>query len=102
MAQQTFVVPPDQLPAGITGLTFVIQPTLTNTTFQGPFTTLVADFDINADGHVNLLDFATFAGCLNGPGGGLATPGCADDDGDNDIDVDLLDAAEFQEAFTGP
>jgi hypothetical protein len=102
MAQQTFVVPPDQLPAGITALTFVIQPTLTNTTFVGPFTTLVPDFDVNADGHVDLIDYATLAGCLTGPDGGLATPGCADDDGDNDLDVDLLDAAEFQVAFSGP
>ncbi len=59
-----------------------------------------ADFD--ADGDVDLTDFASFAACFNGPDAPPA-PGCAADaDFDADADVDLNDFAAFSAAFTGP
>ncbi len=99
LASQSIVVPPEQLPSGITALSFVIEPNLTNTTLQGPFLPLVPDFDNNQDGDVDWADHASLAGCLTGPAGGLATPGCAVHDADSDGDVDLLDAADSLTAF---
>ncbi|MCB9849204.1 MAG: exo-alpha-sialidase [Phycisphaerales bacterium] len=56
--------------------------------------------DTDADGDVDLDDYARFADCLNGPAGGLA-PNCACSDLDGDGDVDMLDFATFQLSFTG-
>lgn len=56
--------------------------------------------DCDYDGDVDLDDFAGFAACLLGPGGGLGMDcNCFDLDGSGD--VDLGDFAVFQEAFTG-
>ncbi|UCG17345.1 MAG: hypothetical protein JSV19_04795 [Phycisphaerales bacterium] len=60
----------------------------------------LAPGDCDADGDVDLSDFADFEGCLAGPGGGLGT-GCVCFDLDDNGDVDLGDFAEFQLAFTG-
>ncbi|HEY3246359.1 MAG TPA: hypothetical protein VGM03_23690 [Phycisphaerae bacterium] len=57
--------------------------------------------DCNGDGSVTLADYATFAGCVSGPGiASGAGCGCARSDVDND--TDLVDAAAFQNVFTGP
>ncbi len=57
--------------------------------------------DCNADGIVNLLDHADFVPCLDGPDAGLNDSACRCFDFDDDDDIDLLDFAEFQEAFAG-
>jgi hypothetical protein len=56
--------------------------------------------DTNADGSVDLNDYADFGACLVRPGGGLGS-GCECFDFDNDNDVDLHDFAALQESFTG-
>lgn len=61
-------------------------------------------FDNDADGDVDLTDFAGFSACLVGPNGGpLGDPcdACNNDDADGDGDVDLVDFSIFQVAFTG-
>jgi hypothetical protein len=55
--------------------------------------------DCDYDGDVDLGDFADFAACLLGPGGGLG-PDCTCFDLDDSGDVDLADFAAFQEVFT--
>jgi hypothetical protein len=57
--------------------------------------------DWDADGNVDLADYAEFEACLDGPEGGLAAPGCACGDFDDDGDVDLVDFDAFQDSFTG-
>ena len=54
--------------------------------------------DCDADGAVELDDYAVFAGCLSGPGGGLGA-GCACVDLDCDRDIDLRDFQMLQLAF---
>jgi len=56
--------------------------------------------DLDADGGIDLEDLALLVGCLTGPGGG-AGGWCQVGDADGDSDVDLLDFARFQLAFTG-
>ncbi len=56
--------------------------------------------DCDSDGTLDIDDFATLGGCLQGPDNGVS-PGCDCLDLDKDGDVDLLDAAEFQAAFKG-
>ncbi len=64
--------------------------------------------DFDADGQVDLDDFAAFATYVAGPGEApLASPECLDAvltafDFNGDGDVDLADFATFQAAFTGP
>lgn len=60
--------------------------------------------DTNIDGQVLLDDYASFQGCIAGPGFGPEVPACEPNasntsDLDADGDVDLLDAAGFQRAF---
>lgn len=57
--------------------------------------------DNDGDGDVDLADAAALRDCLNGPGGGLVVPDCANVDIDGDEDVDLDDARLFQQVFTG-
>ncbi|MFH1110467.1 MAG: SUMF1/EgtB/PvdO family nonheme iron enzyme [Planctomycetota bacterium] len=57
-----------------------------------------ADFD--ADGDVDLLDFAPLTACPTGPGGSASSL-CAGFDFDGDADVDLHDLGAFQDKFTG-
>ena len=56
--------------------------------------------DCNLDGDAALDDHADLGACLLGPGGGIE-PGCRCFDFDDSGDVDLVDFAEFQTAFTG-
>lgn len=60
--------------------------------------------DFDADGDVDLVDFAVFATCLNGPGV-ASSPGCTAEefaiaDLQSDLDVDLADFAEFVRLMT--
>ncbi|MBN1489033.1 MAG: immunoglobulin domain-containing protein [Phycisphaerae bacterium] len=58
--------------------------------------------DGDADGDVDLADFARFSACFNGPNRAPA-PGCVGDaDYDEDGDVDLTDFAMFSACFNGP
>lgn len=60
----------------------------------------IADFDCN--GTVDLIDFMTFAACMNGPGG-LAVPVlCEAFDFNADNLIDLSDVAGFQDAVFTP
>ena len=56
--------------------------------------------DMDADGDVDLWDFAVFDSCLSGPGS-AAGPGCECADADGDGDIDLADFAVFQIDFQG-
>ncbi len=62
--------------------------------------TVGADFDADCD--VDLMDFAAFQSCFNGPNNPAAPECPADADLDNDADVDLMDFAAFQNCFNGP
>lgn len=60
--------------------------------------------DIDADGDIDLDDFAILVPCLAGPASETLPGGCGLDDFhsadlDGDLDVDLQDVAEFQAAF---
>ena len=64
--------------------------------------------DTNLDGRVDLVDYAALSGCINGPAEAdafvpLSEP-CLQAAGPlaYDADVDLIDLATFQNAFTGP
>jgi len=62
--------------------------------------------DIDNDGDVDLVDFATFAMCFMGANVTTPPPGCSQDefaacDLTGDHDVDLNDFADFAEDFTG-
>lgn len=58
--------------------------------------------DCDADGDIDLTDFASFQLCFTGPSGpGGAGDDCRCSDFDNDGDVDLSDFSAFQLAFTG-
>ena len=70
-------------------------------TLTGGFWFALAPDDCNSDGGVNLIDYDDFKGCLSGPNVAV-TPVCTCFDVDQDDDVDLLDIAEFQQAFSGP
>jgi len=56
--------------------------------------------DLDADGDVDLTDFARFSNCFTGSDVPAET-GCAVADLDQDGDVDLLDFTVFQRHFTG-
>ncbi|MCK4658641.1 MAG: hypothetical protein KAV82_03880 [Phycisphaerae bacterium] len=56
--------------------------------------------DLDGDGDVDLDDFNSLAGCLDGPQFSLQ-PGCEPADFDGDDDMDLADFGVFQAAFTG-
>jgi hypothetical protein len=58
-------------------------------------------FDVDIDDDVDLIDFAAFASCVNGPAGQYQ-PDCDVFDSDADGDVDLLDFSGLQRAFNRP
>lgn len=76
LAAQTFVVPPDQLPSGVTALSFTINTNLSNVSLSGSFAPAVPTFDSDDDGTLNACD------CLPdiAPKGG----------GDNAVNIDDL------------
>lgn len=57
--------------------------------------------DYNGDRRVDLEDFTQFVTCFTGPDGSVG-PGCAIFDFNLDAEIDLLDLAGFQIAFTDP
>jgi hypothetical protein len=59
-------------------------------------------FDADADGDVDLQDFARFQSCFNGPNQPAAASDCGVNDFDHDSDVDFNDFLEFQTCFNGP
>jgi hypothetical protein len=56
--------------------------------------------DFNADGEVDLLDFAEFELCFTGPDGGPIDPFCEPGDMDRDGDIDCTDWDLFRQAWT--
>ncbi len=54
--------------------------------------------DLNGDGSVDLDDFAAFADCVTGIGGGVRAS-CEPADSDSDNDIDLADFGAFQVLF---
>ncbi|MGB9623249.1 MAG: dockerin type I domain-containing protein [Phycisphaerae bacterium] len=58
--------------------------------------------DFDADGDVDLTDFARFQKCFNGPNRPPTNFGCGNADFEPDGDVDLADFAVFQSCFNGP
>lgn len=79
---------------------------LDNTRLSADCGTGVAFGDVDADGDVDLTDYAVVAECMTGPQNGPAPascPPCAFErsDSDADDDVDLRDIAIFLSGFTG-
>ncbi len=65
------------------------------------------DGDMNADGNIDLADYDAVATCMAGPDvaappGGCSAADFANADLDDDGDVDLSDAAVFQQVFDAP
>jgi hypothetical protein len=58
--------------------------------------------DFDGDGAVNLADYAEFAACFTGPGGGPVGPECAAGDMDGDGDIDCDDWELFRFVWTSP
>ncbi|HEY3244869.1 MAG TPA: dockerin type I domain-containing protein [Phycisphaerae bacterium] len=58
--------------------------------------------DINADGQVNLTDYAALANCLSGPASAFPTATCCAFDLDHDTDIDLRDFAVAAPQITNP
>ncbi len=56
--------------------------------------------DADADGDLDLVDYASFVNCVTPPQG-AAGSGCAPFDQDDDGDVDLVDFGAFQARYTG-
>ncbi len=58
--------------------------------------------DMDQDGDVDLVDFAYFAFCTQGPGHTyIEGHDCLNGDSDGDQDIDLADFANFQQVFEG-
>jgi hypothetical protein len=92
LAEQVFVFDPASLPAGVTALTIVVQPNLTNTTLSGPFAPSVDPYDGDGDG---LLDWCDT--CTDSDGDGFGDPGfvnnlCALDNCPDEFNPDQTDS----------
>lgn len=57
--------------------------------------------DADADGDLDLLDYAVYLNCVTGPDGDELGPECEIFDSEPDGDVDLIDFKQFQDFFTG-
>ncbi len=55
--------------------------------------------DVDDDGDSDLIDFATFVGCINSPNANTCGAQCAERDFDQDGDIDLADVKTFQQYF---
>ncbi|MCI0632037.1 MAG: dockerin type I domain-containing protein [Phycisphaerales bacterium] len=91
MANQSFVVPPELLPAGVNSLTIVIAPALGNTTFTGTYAASPEDFDADNDGSFDSCD-----SCTDTDGDGWGNPGfpantCTSDNCPDVFNKDQLD-----------
>ncbi len=67
---QTFVVPEDQLPTGVTALTITFTADLANTTFTGPYAPSPNTYDADGDGVFDFCD-----DCTDIDGDGFGDPG---------------------------
>jgi hypothetical protein len=91
LAPQTFVVDPAKLPFPLTGLTIIVEPTLTNTTLSGPFAASANSHDADADGTFDSCDT-----CTDSDGDGFGNPGfitntCGLDNCPDDFNPDQSD-----------
>lgn len=92
-------VDPADLPDGVNSLVIDVTIDAGNVDFRGPYTpSLPGDGD--ADGDLDLADYAALHNCLAGPYVAVEVY-CTLFDYDGDADVDALDFREFQLAFTG-
>lgn len=67
---------------------------------NGGFWFPITPGDVNEDGLVTLVDFASFDVCMTGPAG-VIDPGCEHLDFNNDGRVDIADVWLFQLGFSG-
>jgi hypothetical protein len=58
--------------------------------------------DGDADGDLDLMDFAAFVNCLSGPGPTTCLSGCYNFDFDHDDDLDLADFSLLQPLLIAP
>lgn len=101
------VIPPlvedinsNDLPDGVEAAQVAIDTDASNVVFEGPHSPAwLGDHD--ADGDIDLDDYAALPDCLTGPDV-PATVLCTLFDFNDDADVDLMDVADFQVEFTGP
>ncbi len=66
---------------------------------MGAYESGIGDYDCDQD--VDAADFGYWLSCFTGPDAGPLAEGCQVFDFDHDADVDLIDAAGLQAAFTG-
>jgi hypothetical protein len=92
-------VDPETLPEGVTSVMFDLDVDAGETTMSGAYSPATIG-DADADGDIDLADYAVMNGCMTGP---VATASiyCGLVDFDGDGNVDLMDFAEFQIAFGG-
>ncbi len=92
-------VDPADLPDGVSSLVIDVAIDTSNLHFRGPYSpSLPGDGD--ADGDIDLTDYAAFHNCLAGPGVPIEVY-CSLFDYDGDVDVDLVDFVGFEVGFTG-
>ncbi len=90
------VIPPEDLPSGVSALAIDLSVNAANVSFSGPHQpALLGDLDADAD--IDAADHAGFVECLAGPGAPIDIP-CPLVDFDFDGDVDLMDYAAFVRA----
>ena len=91
---------PGELPPGVNSLVIDVSVDAGDVYLRGPYNpALLGDWD--ADGDLDLSDFAGLHDCLAGPDVSVDVF-CTLFDFDDDGDVDIRDVAAFAEDFTGP